>query len=172
MLKGALIKLRALEPSDLERLYEWENDTNIWKVSQTVAPFSKHTLAQYLANAHQDILTAKQMRLMIEREGNPIGTIELFDYEPLHQRAGIGVWIVEEAERQKGYAKEALSLLIDYAFQHLHLNQIYCNISSSNKASVNLFSSLDFSLVGIKKKWNKHPQLGWEDELLFQRLCD
>jgi len=171
MLIGENIQLRALEPFDLETLYQWENDTNIWKVSQTIVPFSKHVLTQYLANAHQDLFTAKQLRLIIEKGGRPIGTIDLFDFDPSHQRAGVGVWIADEGERQKGYAKEALQLLIDYAFKHLQLKQIYCNISSLNKASINLFSGLDFMLVGVKKDWNK-TQKGWEDELLFQLLCD
>ena len=171
MLKGENIQLRALEPFDLETLYLWENDTNIWKVSQTIVPFSKHVLTKYLANAHQDIFTAKQLRLIIEKEGRSIGIIDLVDFEPTHQRAGVGVWIADESERQKGYAKEALQLLIDYAFKHLQLKQIYCNISSLNKASINLFSGLDFMLVGVKKDWNK-TQKGWEDELLFQLLCD
>ena len=171
MLKGENIQLRALEPSDLETLYQWENDTSIWKVSQTIVPFSKHMLTEYLANAHQDIFTAKQLRLIIEKEGRSIGTIDLFDFEPTHQRVGVGIWIADEGERQKGYAKEALRLMIDYVFNQLQLNQIYCNISSTNKVSINLFSSLDFILVGVKKNWNK-TQEGWEDELLFQRLCD
>ena len=129
MLKGENIQLRALEPSDLETLYHWENDTNIWKVSQTIAPFSKHVLTQYLANAHQDIFTAKQLRLIIEKERKSIGTIDLFDFEPTHQRASVGIWIADESERQKGHAKEALQLLIHYAFKQLQLKQIYCNIS-------------------------------------------
>lgn len=171
MLKGKHIKLRALEPSDLETLYSWENNTHIWKVSQTMTPFSKHVLTQYLANAHQDIYTSKQLRLMIQKDEKDIGTIELFDFEPTHLRAGVGIWIADESERQKGFAKEALQLLINYAFEQLQLKQVYCNISSHNKASINLFSGLDFMLVGVKKKWNK-TQEGWQDELLFQRLCD
>ena len=171
MLKGENIRLRALEPNDIEILYQWENDTSIWKVSQTMAPFSKHILTQYLANAHQDIFSAKQLRLIIEKEGGAIGTIELFDYEPIHQRAGVGIWIANVSEREKGHAKEALQLMIGYSFKHLKINQLYCNISSSNKASVNLFSGLDFMLVGVKKQWNKTEE-GWEDELLFQLLCD
>ena len=67
MLKGKHIKLRALEPSDLETLYNWENNIQIWKVSHTMTPFSKHVLTQYLANAHQDIYTSKQLRLMIQK---------------------------------------------------------------------------------------------------------
>jgi diamine N-acetyltransferase len=171
MLRGENINLRALEPSDLDVLYNWENDTSIWKVSQTIAPFSKNILAKYLENAHQDIFTAKQLRLMIEKDNTPIGTIELFDFDPVNLRCGIGIWIVDEENRRKGYAKESLTLIIKYAFSNLHLNQIYCNISSRNQASINLFGSLDFQLVGVKSKWNKTPE-GWEDELLFQLLCD
>ena len=171
MLKGENIQLRALEPSDLETLYHWENDINIWKVSQTITPFSKHVLSKYLENAHQDIFTAKQLRLIIEKNSRSIGTIDLFDFDPTHQRAAVGIWIADLGERQKGYAREALKILIDYAFKQLQLKQIYCNISSINKASINLFSGLDFILVGVKKDWNK-TQEGWEDELLFQRLCD
>ncbi len=171
MLRGENINLRALDPSDLDVLYNWENDTSIWKVSQTIAPFSKNILAKYLENAHQDIFTAKQLRLMIEKDNTPIGTIELFDFDPVNLRCGIGIWIVDEENRRKGYAKEALTLIIKYAFSNLHLNQIYCNISSRNQASINLFGSLDFQLVGVKSKWNNTPE-GWEDELLFQLLCD
>jgi len=170
MLRGENIVLRALEPSDLELVYQWENNSNIWKVSQTLSPFSRHTLSQYLANAHQDIFTAKQLRLMVELNNKAIGTIELFDFDPYNLRAGIGIWIADESERRKGYAKEALVLMIEYAFQQLHLNQLYCNIAADNNISINLFSALDFMLVGVKKKWNKTNE-GWEDELLFQLLC-
>ena len=171
MLEGENIKLRALEPEDLDLFYQWENDSTIWKISQTYTPFSKHILSRYLENAHQDIFTAKQLRLMIEKDGVSIGTIELFDFEPIHMRAGLGIWIVQESDRRKGYAKEALRLMIEYAFFKLQLNQLYCNISASNQPSINLFSSLDFMLIGAKKKWNKYPN-GWEDELMFQLLCD
>ena len=170
MLKGQNISMRALEPSDLELLYDWENDSSIWKVSQTITPYSKHILAKFLENAHLDIFTTKQLRLMIVKDGLSIGKIELFDYDPVNSRAGIGILIAQENERRKGYAKEALKLMIEYAFKHLKINQLYCNISSSNKISLNLFSSLDFMLVGVKKKWNKTNE-GWEDELLFQLLC-
>jgi len=171
MLVGDNIRLRALEPEDLDLFYLWENDSKIWKISQTYTPFSKHLLSRYLENAHQDIFTIKQLRLMIEKDGQAIGTVELFDFDPTNMRAGLGIWIVQNSDRRKGYAKEALRLIIEYAFFKLQLNQLYCNISSSNQPSINLFSSLDFMLVGVKKKWNKTPN-GWEHELMFQLLCD
>ena len=171
MLEGENISLRALEPEDLDLFYKWENDSSVWKISQTYKPFSKYLLKRYLENAHQDIFTVKQLRLMIEKDGVAIGTIDLFDYEPMHARAGLGIWIVQDSNRRQGYAKEALRLTIEYAFFKLQLNQLYCNISANNQASINLFSALDFVLIGVKKKWNKSPN-GWEDELMFQLLCE
>ena len=93
MLKGENLSMRALEPSDLELLYEWENDSSIWKVSQTLTPYSKHILSKFLENAHLDIFTTKQLRLMIVKDGLSIGTIELFDYDPVNSRAGLGILI-------------------------------------------------------------------------------
>jgi len=171
MLEGENISLRALEPEDLDLFYKWENDSSVWKISQTYKPFSRYLLKRYLENAHQDIFTVKQLRLMIEKDGVAIGTIDLFDYEPMHARAGLGIWIVQESNRRQGYAKEALRLTIEYAFFKLQLNQLYCNISANNQASINLFSALDFVLIGVKKKWNKSPN-GWQDELMFQLLCE
>ena len=64
-LKGTTICLRALEPNDLDFVYEMENDESIWEISNTQTPYSRFLIRQYLENAHQDIYEAKQMRLAI-----------------------------------------------------------------------------------------------------------
>ena len=62
-LQGKHISLRALEPEDLEFLFQIENNESFWEVSHTQTPFSKFLLKQYLENAHLDIYEAKQLRL-------------------------------------------------------------------------------------------------------------
>jgi diamine N-acetyltransferase len=173
-LAGENIRLRALEPSDLDVLYKWENDPENWLVSNTVAPFSRHILQKYIETSHQDIFEARQLRLMIERKGtgeNPdlIGIIDLFDYDPLHLRAGIGVLIANREDRMKGYASEALSLLIDYAFNNLHLHQLYCNIFENNTASMKLFKKFGFEEVGRKRDWIRDKGR-WIDVFLLQKI--
>src|SRR4051812_47675944 len=124
MIKGNNISLRALEPDDIDHLYKWENDSSVWHVSNTLTPYSRHVLEQYILNAHQDIFTAKQLRLVIclnDNTSKPIGCIDLFDFDPQHLRAGIGILISDQTERGKGFANEALSLLIDYSFKTLQL---------------------------------------------------
>ncbi len=169
-LQGENIFLRALEPSDLETLYKWENNPSIWTVSNTLAPFSKFVLEQYLVNAHEDIFTAKQIRLMICLKNNlSIGTIELFDFEPQHNRSGIGIMIDGSLEN-KGYATEALNLLIKYCFEILLVKQIYCNIASNNEKSLYLFKKLGFTEIGLKKQWIKTGQNKFEDEWMLQLI--
>lgn len=170
MLEGEKIKLRALEPEDLEFLYETENDSSFWEVSHTQAPFSKFLLKQYLENTHQDIYEAKQLRLMIvEKDSNSsVGLIDLFDFNPQHSRAGIGIMIHQKFQK-KGYATEALKTVINYSFSHLNLHQLFANITPDNENSLALFKKLGFTLVGDKKDWLFVNGI-FKSELIFQLI--
>lgn len=168
MILGNRIFLRALEPADVDLLYGWENDPENWKVSNTISPFSKHILEQYV-NSVDDLFSNRQLRMMIclldSKEA--IGCIDFFDFEPLHKRIGLGVLLAEKDQRGKGLASESLSLMIDYAFNNLEVHQLYCNITESNEASIALFGKHGFQQTGHKKDWIRSEQR-WEDELFFQ----
>jgi diamine N-acetyltransferase len=157
------IILRALEPDDINVLYRWENDPEIWHVSNTYTPYSKFILEQYLENSHLDIYQVKQLRLMIDiheddtKRSRQIGTIDLFDFDPYHNRAGIGILIGEKSDRKKGYASIALKKFIDYCFKTLQLHQLYCNITIDNKDSLQLFRKSGFRISGRKRDWIKTP---------------
>lgn len=170
-LLGNTIYLRALEPEDLEFLYVVENDENIWEVSNTQTPYSKFLIRQYLENAHQDIYEAKQLRLAICKKDTfeAIGLIDLFDFDPRNHRAGVGIIVQNEADRKSGFGKEALGLVIDYAFKQLQLHQLFANIGVENKASLALFTTFGFEKIGIKKDWIRINNV-FQDEALFQLI--
>jgi len=163
------VRLRAIEPEDLELLYNWENNNSWWIISNTVAPFSKYTLKRYIRNSHKSIYETGQLRLMIDLiSGNQtIGTIDIFDFDPFHNRAGIGILIAQEEQRRKGYASMALKCLTDYCFRTLQLHQLWCNILANNSESIELFQKLGFVQIGIKKEWVKTAD-GYLDEYMFQ----
>jgi diamine N-acetyltransferase len=173
MLKGIKVKLRALEPADIDLLYAWENDPAVWPVSNTVAPFSRLQIEEYVLNSQNDIFTTRQLRLMVDLV-QPIpgiisvGSIDLFDFEPLHHRAGVGI-LIREPFRAKGYAQEAMKLLIGYAFSTLLLHQLYCNISPDNITSLSLFQKLGFARCGVKKDWVQDAGK-WKEEWMFQLI--
>lgn len=167
-LKGNTIQLRALEPDDLDWLFAVENDERFWEVSNTLQTFSKSVLSQYIANSHLDIYTAKQLRFVIEYQNKNVGLIDLFDFDPQHHRAGIGILVLPEFQ-SKGIASEALKLLIQYSFRQLKLHQLYANITTDNLHSIRLFRRLNFKIIGTKKDWiftDKH----YKDEYILQLI--
>lgn len=164
------VRFRPLEPKDLEILYLWENDPAIWNVSNTLTPFSRFILKQYIQESHRDIFEAKQLRLIIENlEGKAVGAIDLFDFDPFHQRAGLGILIYDRTDRGKGLATDSLHLMVRYAGETLGLHQLYANIAADNPGSVRLFEKAGFQHCGTKKDWLKTPD-GWMDEMIYQKI--
>ncbi len=171
LLQNSTMRLRALEPDDLDFLYRLENDPSVWEVSNTIAPYSKFVLKQYLQNAHKDIYEVKQLRLVLELVDNnaTIGFVDLFDFDPRNQRVGLGIIIHDESDKRKGYAKSAINLLKTYCFSSLDVHQVFANIGQDNLASQALFEGCGFVQTGIKKDWIKVKNQ-YKDELIYQCL--
>jgi len=169
-LENENLLLRALEPEDLDILYEWENKPELWQYGSTLAPYSKFALRDYLTDSLQGILYSRQLRLMaVEKKFEAVvGTVDLFDYDPIHQRAGIGI-LVDSHHRHKGLGTEILRITADYAFGVLHLNQLYAYIPVSNTGSFKLLSKCGYVQSGLLKAWLR-TSAGFEDVHLMQLL--
>jgi len=167
---GKKIFLRALEPSDVELLYQWENDPKIWKISQTLTPYSKYTLKQFVDSAKEDIFSSKQVRFMINllHTKQTVGILDVFDIDFVNSRAGIGI-LIDNNFRNQDIGAEAIELAIHYLFNTLLFHQIYCNVLNNNSISLKLFEKCGFSVSGIKKDWTK-TQNGFEDVVFLQRI--
>ncbi len=164
------ITLRPLEPEDIDLLYQWENNMEIWSVSNTKTPYSKYILVQYIKESAKDIYETKQLRLIIQNEKQePVGAVDLFDFEPYHLRAGVGILIHNIQDQNKGYATDTLTALSKYALEILGLKQLFANISADNLKSIYLFEKSGFEKVGVKGDWLKTRD-GWKDEVLYQKI--
>ena len=147
------IRLRAIEPEDLELLYKIENDVRLWNVGATNVPYSRYTLHDYIANSADDIYADKQLRMIVEdMEGKTVGIVDLMNFSPQHLRAETGI-VILDAERRKGYATEALNALCDYAGRVLHLHQLFAFVDCKNEASVNLFLHSGYNESARIKDW-------------------
>ncbi|WP_372766093.1 GNAT family N-acetyltransferase [Lutibacter sp.] len=168
-LHGKNSNLRALEPEDLDFLFSTENNESFWEISGTQTPYSKYILQKYIENSHQDIYEAKQYRFVICNTQNiPVGMIDLFDFNPQHQRVGVGILILPEYQGE-GFGSEALEMIIDYAFTYLNVHQIFANITADNKSSITLFEKFNFKKIGIKKDWI-FADTNYKDEILYQLI--
>ena len=145
--------LRAMEPEDLDLLYEIENDQSLWKVGVTNVPYSRYTLRDYIAHTTGDIYADRQMRLIIEdSEHQTVGILDLINFEPQHQRAEVGI-VILESFRHQGLATAALEYMKRYAREVVHLHQLYAYIQPENEESLRLFQRVGFENGAILKDW-------------------
>lgn len=92
----------------------------------TVAPLSRDILQQYIASADKDIYSAKKLRLMIELKpsNETVGMTDLYDFDPRNRRAGIGIMVATEHQKNE-LASHALTCLIAYASSLLNLSRVF-----------------------------------------------
>ena len=168
------LQLRKLEPSDLPFLYQWENDATMWADSDTHNPLSRHDLHQYIENTTGDIYRDGQLRLIIEDSQlstlnsqlstKIVGCIDLFDFDARNRKAAIGMYIAPDA-RGRGVGKQAVQLLLDYAFNFLHLRMVYAIISVNNVACSRLYEQMDFLPSSPLRTWTLEG-----DAILWQKM--
>ena len=153
MCQDKKIKLRVPEMKDAPLLLSWENNPDYWRVSNTDAPYSLIEIQNFIESASQ-VRKNKQLRFVIDDETDKsIGLIDLYDIDFKHRRGGIGILITDEKNRGKGYAKQAIMRLIDFAKTKLAVLNFYAKIHEDNLSSQHLFESLKFKKTGEMKNW-------------------
>lgn len=163
------IRLRAIEPEDLDVLYTIENDVSLWNVGNTNVPYSRYVLHDYIAHASSDIYTDRQVRLMIENEkGEVVGIVDVVNLAPQHLRAELGIVIIA-AHRRQGYAMAAIEEMLRYALEVLHLHQIYVIVDEKNVAAKKLFNKLTFRESARLNDWLGDGR-EYSDAILMQRI--
>ena len=169
-IEGTACRLRALEVEDIEAMYGWENDTEVWRVSGSVAPFARNVLRRLIDEQQFDIYATRQMRLVIEcvTSGEAVGAVDLFEFDPHHRRAGVGI-IVAPPYRRRGYALDALLTLERYAKEVLMLHQLWCSAGADNEASLSLFAKAGYAECGCRREWILSTD-GATDEVLMQKI--
>ncbi|MDP4240179.1 MAG: GNAT family N-acetyltransferase [Bacteroidota bacterium] len=170
LLENENIRLRAVEPEDLERLYAWENNPQLWSAGNTRNPYSRFVLRQYIVDSDKDIYENKQLRLMIDsiKTGETVGTVDLFDFDIHNSRIALGLF-VDAASQGKGYAKKSLHLVEEYVFDYLKINQLYCHIAETNIPSMRMFEQEEYEKTGLLKDWIKTVN-GFENIVVFQQF--
>ena len=171
-LEGSICRLRALEPDDLEPMYGWENEVELWRTSGATAPFSRHQLTSLIAEQQYDIYATRQVRLVIEAdvdgECRVVGAIDLLDFDPQNRRAGVGV-IISPGYRRRGFAADALRCVEGYAREVLMLHQLWCSVAEDNVASLALFEGAGYERCGLRRDWIL-TLTSAISEILFQKI--
>lgn len=164
------VVLRAMEPSDVNLIYDWENDSSEWASSSNYCPISYADIKRFVETSSADIYETRQMRQMVVDAvtGRRVGYVDMFDFDPFNMHGGVGVYI-EKCSRNKGYASSAIDIFTNYLFDVLSLVTVIATIREDNKYSEKLFLSNGYQLVGSRKVWIRVGNK-WFDEMIYQRV--
>lgn len=147
------VRLRAMEPEDLDLIYAMENDEDQWPAGRTNVPYSRYVLHDYIASATNDIYADGQVRMVIEAaDGKVVGLVDLVDFSAQHLRAEISIVVLRDCRRQ-GYAAAALRKVASYALRILHLHQLYAVVGEGNAASLALLTGCGYRVSGELDEW-------------------
>ncbi len=170
MLQADKCRLRAVEPADVDSMYIWENDPDVWRVSGTTEPFSRERLQRFVEEQRFDIYATRQLRLIIEApDGRSVGALDIFDFDPQMRRFGIGILIYDRSDRRQGYAASAVEAVKRYGRDTLGVHQIWCSASEDNRASLALFGKAGFE-IGRRRDWILTPE-GYRDDIMMQWIA-
>ncbi|MDE6309286.1 MAG: GNAT family N-acetyltransferase [Muribaculaceae bacterium] len=154
MLSNDFIRLRAIEPTDIDAIFRWENDSRLWSTGSAVAPFSRKQVWDYVSNYTADPYASGELRLMIvdAKSGDPLGMIDITNFDPVNRRGQVGI-MVDIAHQRLGVARNALELLAEYARDRLGMHQLWAIIPAENIASRALFEQNGYAIEGHLRSW-------------------
>jgi len=145
------VTLRRPNLLDLDQLLLWENNLENSLFSDNPIFYTKDQIEEFL-NSDQDIFLDRQIRFMIDSSGSTVGCVDLFEYDMVNSRAGVGIFI-DEKFRNMGIATKALSLLKSICLKDYFISNLHANILYTNKASIKLFERAGFTKNGVKENW-------------------
>jgi RimJ/RimL family protein N-acetyltransferase len=137
-----MISLRPVSTDDFNLIFEWENIPELWKVSEQQGPFSREEIESFISNC-LDVNNTEIERWIVCNSSVPIGAIDIFEYDLLNQNCGIGIFISNYTNRNKGYAGAALAQAVSM-LQARGCLLIRAIIYTDNTSSRRLFLSAGF----------------------------
>ena len=142
-LEGEKIILRSVDFSDVDTILLWENSNDEPLYGVYEEKYTREDVAQFVENQQRySLAETEQLRLMIcTHSGERLGCIDLTEYDG--QKAFVSILIFDLHNRRKGFAENALRLMIDYA-KSLDLQTLYANILPENLPSISLFEKVGF----------------------------
>ena len=148
MLEGQLVRLRPLEPADLEREYRWINDREVTRYLAARYPISMAQEERWLRELAPNDFAHGVVLAIETKDGAHIGNIDLHSGRPEDRKAGLGIMIGEKAYWGKGYGTDAIITLLRFAFHEMNLNRVWLHAFEFNERAIACYKKCGFREEG------------------------
>lgn len=162
-----VLRLRAVEPRDIDFMLRWENDPELWDYSDFTAPVSSRILREYIDSYTADPWRDGQLRLMADLDADTVGIADLYRLDPVNAHGFIGIFTAP-GFRRRGLGVQMVEQLCALAFTRLGLRQLCALVADGNVASLALFARCGFAVTGRLRQWTR-TAYGFRDVIVLQR---
>ena len=159
------IKLRKPLITDLGNHIKWENDSKNNDYTDLPVVYTTQQIEAFLRSDH-DLFLQNQLRYIIELNSLSVGCIDLYDYDVVNSRAGVGIY-VDRDFRNIGVASKSLDIIKTISRDFYHISNLYADIISKNTKSIKVFENANFKRNGLKENWIR-TQNSFENVLFYQ----
>ncbi|MBU5486497.1 GNAT family N-acetyltransferase [Clostridium sp. MSJ-11] len=174
-LEGRRIKLKILTPENAEQLLEYYiNNKEHLEPFEQIREKDFYTLSfqrKTLVDNYKQFLNGTAVNFGIYISDKFIGKIQLSNIIMGVFKSSFVGYSIDKEEQRKGYMKEALMLLVDYAFNELNLHRLEASTLVDNIKSQRVLKSCGFSEIGINKSY-LYINGGWKDHITFSKIRD
>ena len=148
MLIGKRVKLRAVEEEDIHRIVEWRNSPRTYEFFYEYEPLSRTKQKEWLERHSSD--PSEKLFIISTLDGEAIGMVGFVHIDHRNRKAEWGRFLIgEEKYFGGGYGAEVELLILEYAFEHLNLNKLYCEVLINNPSVISLHKKFGFKEEGI-----------------------
>jgi RimJ/RimL family protein N-acetyltransferase len=142
MLKGEKVTLRSVERDDLKRLHELERDVELMLLGD--GDWQPVPLAAFEKNFDKYLETEEKDWFVIEVDGKVIGSIGLHHKNRRDGSSQFGISIYDRAYLSQGYGREAVQLLLDWAFRVQNYRRIWLDTLATNERAIRSYRACGF----------------------------
>ena len=151
MLQGKQVYLRLISSEDVSEEYvKWMNDYEVTRYTESkYIQFSRANLIEYVNRVNDE---SNYMFAVFANESEKhIGNIKLGNINWIHRYGDVGLIIGDKEYYGKGIATESISLVSEFAFNHLNLHKIWCGIYKNNVGSIRAFEKSGYEVYATEK---------------------
>lgn len=169
MLQGERVLLRAIEREDLADLWAFNNDLAVELAGGGDPPMPQslaHLQAEFENEANRGGRSGSTFA--IEADGRLIGQCALFAFDDLAHVCELGITIGDTAYWGHGYGREAVSMLLEYAFRYRNLRRVFLKVHGRNERARRSYAACGFVEEGRLREhvWSD----GAYDDLIMMGL--
>lgn len=152
MLNGKKVVLRAIRRDDLPRLWQFNNDVEVELLGGGDPPYPQ-SLERLYAEFDQQAGEGGRngASFTIDDGGKCIGQCALYNFNDVNQTCEIGITIGDRDYWGQGYGRDAIRVLVDYAFRLRNIRKVWLRVNGNNERAIRAYQSVGFQEEGRQR---------------------